>query len=158
MSESEQVKNTRGKGEKKGKSGNSTKPESRVNPSVAIGQIIALMSELKVEDRIMAAKAAAGLAGMVALFPNQIPQRGKTEKTSNAGGPKKEKKEKKDKPVQAVNPLKDSEIYRIFRAAQLAMTDAKKANGGKELSPDDPVCVAYKEALEEWKNFRDQNK
>jgi hypothetical protein len=163
MSESNKKENTRGgkagsgnpgKGGPKG--GNSTK-ETTCSPSTAIGNMIAIMSELKVEDRIMAAKAIAGLAGMVAMFPNQIPQRGKSDK---ANGPKDKDKEKKkkDTPKQVPNPLKESSVYKTFRAAQIAMSEAKKANGGENLPADDPVSIAYKEALEAWKDFRDQNK
>lgn len=163
MSESNKKENARGgkggsgnpgKGGPKG--GNSTK-ENTCSPSTAIGNMIAIMSDLKVEDRIMAAKAIAGLAGMVAMFPNQIPQRGKSEK-GQKDQKDKEKKKKGDTPKQVPNPLKDSSVYKTFRAAQIAMSEAKKANDGENLPADDPVSIAYKEALEAWKDFRDQNK
>jgi hypothetical protein len=163
--EAYQVKSPLPSGSKtKGSGGKSSKTEP--NPGDALqrqAQIFALFSTLKLDDKINLAKALAGMAGMVAMFPNQIPQKGKAQAQK-----KETKDDKPSKKVKEVDPetvakqefnkeLKQSEVYKAFEAAKAAMQEAKKDAGGL-LDPESEVMANYRNATKSWTEFRRQQK
>jgi len=95
------------------------------------------------------------MAGMVALFPSQIPAKQKKQAEPVKDG---DKKKKKSEPKVPPNPLKKSETYRKFQDAQKALKEAKNQAGDDENLPEDhPLVLAFKKALEDWKSFREQH-
>lgn len=155
MSDSRSENQTRSKGGR-GKGGKPSKKDEPVpaSPAETMSKILLLTAELKLEDRITAAKALAGMAGMVALFPSQIPAKQKKQAEPVKDG---DKKKKKEGPKDPPNPLKKSDTYRKFQDAQKALKEAKNQSGDEDLPDDNPLVIAFKKALEDWKSFREQH-
>lgn len=133
-----------------------TEAKPRRTPEEIKGQIFADLQDLSLDDRIGMAKAACGLAGMIALFPSQIEAL-----KSKRSGPKTaqdQSKEKKKTPAeQKKNPLKDTEAYKAFQQARKLLIDTAKERGVEKLDSDDPVTIAYSSALDAWNSFREEH-
>jgi len=148
----------------KGSGGKSNKTEPHQGEaSQKTAQIFAMFSTLKLDDKINLAKALAGMSGMVAMFPNQIPQKGKAQ--NQKSDPKKDQSSKKTKKVdpeviaaQEFNKeLKSSDAYKTFEAAKAALKEAKEESGG-QLAKDSEVVINYSNAMRDWNEFRKQQK
>jgi hypothetical protein len=138
--------------EKKKEKGSGKAPQSKTAGDV-IGQIITMCADMKQDDKIIVAKAVAGIAGLVALFPSQIDGK-KKDKTAPKGGSDqtKEKKGPKKEPPPP-NPMKNSQTYRDFESARRELLQRKKELG-QDLDPADPIMIAYKANLDAWNSFR----
>jgi len=153
-SQNDKSKQQRGKG----KGGRGAKAPAPCETSTGdIAKLIEIASSLSLNDRILAAKAIAGMSGMVALFPSQIPAKQRNQPGKNPPGGNSDKSKKEKGPKDPPNPLKQSDTYKIFQKAQKALQEAKKANKGEDLPEDHPLVVAFQKALEDWKTFRSEH-
>jgi hypothetical protein len=115
-----------------------------------IAHLLVELSKLDRAGKIDVARAAAGLAGMVAIWPSEIGAKGK----SSSGPPKKGGKpsSKKSGPKQAPNPLAGTPTYAAYISAKKKFDHVKKHvqmahpdNSNEEVEGHESVRLAYAE-------------
>jgi hypothetical protein len=95
-----------------------------------IAHLLIELSKLDRSGKIDVARAAAGLAGMVAVWPSEVGTKGKP----SSGKPSKEGKPSKKVPKQAPNPLAGTPVYIAYMKAKKTFDKVKKQV--KEHNPD----------------------
>jgi hypothetical protein len=90
---------------------------------VEFGALLESFKDMTRQDQVAFAKAASGLCGMIAIFPNQMVQ-----ETPKQTPRKSEQKSAKKTPVkqEIKNPLHSQPIYDRFKAAKKLIVEAKK--------------------------------